>query len=139
MSKNDDKIIELKKNIEKQKRELGTVKRFQPLTTCVIELDGVKYNLNVVNDIRELNFISIKLHILKMASDDLGLDIADLYVSGFSYLDWMNDINQRKDIIEYNQKYKSLNKMEKNLEKLLSDDKKTELELLEMEKMLKGE
>jgi hypothetical protein len=41
----------------------------------------------------------------------------------------MNDLNNKKAVIEYAAKKAQLTTMEKKLDKLLSDDKKTELEI----------
>ena len=47
MSKNDDRILELKEKIEKKKLELSDKNtRFVPVTNCIIELDGMTNNLH---------------------------------------------------------------------------------------------
>lgn len=137
MSKNDDKILELKKKVEESKRELGKPKRFQPITTCMIEINGQRKNINVINNLHELNYIMINLHMFKLSADDLGIDVNDFNICGFTYDEWVNDLRQKREIIIYKQKETELKTMEAKLERLLSDDKKVELELDEIEKLLK--
>ena len=48
MSKNDDRILELKKQIEAKKKSISEKKiRFIPETNCVLNMDGMTINLNV--------------------------------------------------------------------------------------------
>ena len=51
MSKNDDRILELKKQIETKKKSISEKKiRFIPETNCVLNMDGMTINLNVCSD-----------------------------------------------------------------------------------------
>ena len=51
MSKNDDRILELKKQVEDKKKELASKKtRFVPITNCILEMDGMTLNLNVLSE-----------------------------------------------------------------------------------------
>ena len=54
MSKNDERVLQLKQVIDKKKMELKGVKKFTPLTNCILDLEGQKYNLNVLqlNDLQ---------------------------------------------------------------------------------------
>lgn len=73
MSKNDDRILELKKQIEMKKQDLSKRKtRFTPETNCVLELDGNKYNLNVMSA-ADLTLLIIKLNMFVMSADSLKL------------------------------------------------------------------
>ena len=50
MSKNDDRILELKKQIETKKKSISEKKiRFIPETNCVLNMDGMTINLNAVS------------------------------------------------------------------------------------------
>ena len=40
MNKNDEQILKLKERIETKKEELKKIKRFSPITNCVIDIDG---------------------------------------------------------------------------------------------------
>lgn len=135
MSKNDDRILELKKQIEKKKTtftEKNT--KFSPETNCILILDGTTYNLNVLND-ESLTFLKIKLYTYKMAVIDM--KITDFKISGYSLDDWISDINKKLETHEIKQKQNELKAMEAKLDKLLSEDKKTELELDDIAALLK--
>ena len=60
ITNNDDRIMLLKKKIADKKKELGKAIKFNPESNCLLELDGVKYNLNVV-DKNTLTLIILKL------------------------------------------------------------------------------
>ena len=62
MSKNDDRILELKKQIETKKKAIAEKNtRIIPETNCILNLDGVTSNLNVCGK-DELIFLLIKLN-----------------------------------------------------------------------------
>lgn len=132
MSKNDDKILQLKKVITEKKEELKTVKRFSPLTNCVLNLDNQTYNLNVLQ-VDDLKFLLIKLNMYLISANDL--DIA-FNVSGYNVSEWMSDIKSKIEIFEHKKKESDLKALESKLDKMLSDEKKTELELDEIASLL---
>ncbi|MFR7913874.1 hypothetical protein [Eubacterium ramulus] len=135
MSKNDDRILELKKQIEEKKTTLMEKNtKFSPETNCILILDGTTYNLNVLND-ESLTFLKIQLYTYKMAVIDM--KITDFKISGYSLDDWISDINKKLEIHEIKQKQNELKAMEAKLDKLLSEDKKTELELDDIAALLK--
>lgn len=135
MSKNDDRILELKKQINEKKAALTEKNtKFSPETNCILILDGTTYNLNVLND-ESLTFLKIKLYTYKMAVVDM--KITDFKISGYSLDDWIGDINKKLEIHEVKQKQTELKAMEAKLDKLLSEDKKTELELDDIAALLK--
>lgn len=134
MNKNDERILKLKKEIEKKKEEIEKKDvRFIPKTNCILTLDGESYNLHVC-PIEKLNFLWVKLNMYLMSAKDLSLDFS---VSGFPVSDWINDIKNRLNILEVKSEKENLRKMEEKLDKLLSSDKRTELELDRIEDLLK--
>ena len=134
MSKNDDKILLLKKKIEEKKTELGKVKRFAPITSCSLEMDGTRYNLHVAGR-EQLILLACKLQALYTAADDLGY-ADECTISGFHVSEWGSDVKARLDILDQKKTEAELTIMESKLDKLLSEDKKTELELAEIEALL---
>lgn len=136
---NDEKILELKKLIEQEKKKYGKQKRFNPETCCIFELDGGKINLNTINDIDKLNELLIYFNTFRLSAVDLRLEPNTYKINGFGVDQWMNDVVNKIEYINYRNNLKQLEEKEKLLDKLLSEDKKTELELLNIEKMLKGE
>lgn len=129
MSKNDEKILALKKTIEKRKDELGKKEPFAPVTSCSLDFEGARYNLHTINDMNTLAYIMCKLHALEIAAADLGIDVSALVLSGFSVSDWMHDLKAKVSLVKRQAKENELKAFEKKLDALLSADKKTELEI----------
>lgn len=133
---NDLRILELKKQIEKKKEQLGKSLRFTPLTNCSLELEGERYNLNVLS--KELLIsLMIRLNMYKISASDLGLMMSDIVFSNYCVLDWILDIKAKIDVLSRKDEERNLKAMEDKLVKLLSDGKKVELELNEIESLLK--
>lgn len=130
--KNDNRILELTKKIQEKKQKLGKLQRFTPITNCTLELDGVRHNLNVL-DKDKLIFLLMKLNSYRLSAEDLNVT---LEVGGYPLADWMEDIQSKLDIIAHKEEEKQLKEMEIKLEKLLSKDKKVELELDNIESLL---
>lgn len=137
--KNDEKILELKQLIEQAKKKYSEQKRFNPETCCIFELDGKRVNLNTIGVIDRLNELLIYFNTFRLSAIDLGLDVGLYKINGFGVDQWMDDIKNRIEYIDYKEHLKLLEQKEKLLDELLSEDKKTELELLNIERMLKGE
>lgn len=124
--KNDERIMQLKQQIEIKKKELANhTSRFTPNTNCLLVLDNVTYNLHVATS----EYLLIKVNMLAMSAKDLGLDISKVMISGYPLADWIEDVQNYLKIQQYKKKQKELAEMEKKLDTLLSDDKRTELEI----------
>ena len=133
MSKNDDRILELKKQIETKKKSISEKKvRFIPETNCVLNMDGMTINLN---DRYALMLLLIRLNSYLMSAVDLGM--SDFEISGYSITAWIKDIKSKLEVFSLKKEEADLKKMESKLDKLLSDDKKTELEIDEIANLLK--
>ena len=132
MSKNDERVLKLKKLIETKKSELST-QRFVPMTNCVLDMEDKKYNLNVLQE-KELEFLMVKLNAYSMSADNLKID---LVISGYGVNEWLADISGKLAIIIDKKKRDELKALEAKLDKMLSDEKKTELELDEIAALLK--
>lgn len=138
--KNDEMILKLKQQIEKRKEKLLKItKVFTAKTSCMFITDyGTKHNLRVMNT-KQLNELKVKLHMYEISAKDLGIDINDFSISGFTIEQWMHDIDCRLSEIEYRNMYDDLKKDEDLLDSLLSEDKKTELLLQEILEKFKNE
>lgn len=127
MSKNDDRILELKKKIEEKKQALAEKKvRFVPETNCILNMNNLTFNLNVCSD-DTLLLLLIRLNAYRMSAKDL--DLEGFEISGYDVSLWMKDIQSKLDVSNLKKEESDLKKMEAKLDKLLSDDKKTELEI----------
>lgn len=129
MSKNDDRILTLKKQIDEKKKELGKQPRFSPVTTCMFNYNGNRVNIHTLTSVKDINAMLVYFNIYAMSAKDLDIDLEDVRCDGFSVSDWMEDLNAKKTVVEYTEKKAQLTALEKKLDKLLSDDKKTELEI----------
>lgn len=133
---NDARILEMRKQIEESKKKLGKSSRFTPITNCSIELDGTRHNINVLQK-EQLISLMVKLNAYLMSAK--ALDVAEDYlISGYSPADWITDLKSKLDILSRKDEEQALKLMEEKLLKLLSDGKKVELEIDEIESMLKG-
>ena len=128
-AKNDDRILVLKKQIEEKKKDLGKQPRFSPVTTCMFNYNGNRVNIHTLTSVKDINTMLVHFNIYAMSAENLGIDCADVCFEGFSVADWMEDLNAKKAVVEYNEKKSQLSVLEKKLDRLLSDDKKTELEI----------
>lgn len=134
MSKNDDKILFLKQKIEEKKKQMGKATRFSPTTSCSIELDGQRYNLHAASK-DQLIFLACKIQALSHAAEQLGYN-KECMISGFPTVEWRADIMARLELLDRKDEEAKLKAMEAQLDKLLSEDKKTELELAAIEALL---
>lgn len=132
MSKNDERVLQLKKIIDEKKAELKSVKRFTPITNCVLDLEGQKYNLNVLQ-LADLRLLLVRLNMYLISEKDLGIK---LEIAGYNIDEWITDIKSKIEIFEYKKKESELKTLGAKLDKMLSDEKKTELELDEIAALL---
>ena len=135
--KNDERILNLKKQIADQKEGLGKEKRFVPITTCILELFGSKINLHTLITVKDANKVLLELNMYSMSGGDLGIDEDEIAISGFKLSEWIHDVEMKRDSLIYKNEYAKLKKLEEQLDKLLSDDKKTELEIDNIAALLK--
>ena len=131
---NDEKILKLKEQIAQKKKQLDKSKRFAPITNCSIELDGVRSNIQVLAK-DQLVFLLVKLNGYLISAKALG--ISDFSIGGYRVEEWMSDIQLRIDILNRKDDENKLKDMESKLDRMLSDEKKTELEISEIEGLLK--
>jgi hypothetical protein len=130
---NDTRIIELKKAIKQKQNELkDKTNKFAPITNCLLYINGITYNLHV--DVNE--FLLVRLNAWKLAAQDIGINPETLDVSGYPITDWITDVKNKLEVEEYKKEKRKLNELEKRLTSLLSEEKQTELQIDEIEKMI---
>jgi len=132
---NDEKILQLKVQIKEKKSKLKGKKRFIPVTNCSLELRGIRYNLNVSNK-EQLITLLLELNLFKMSAIDLDLE-DDYIISGFSVDEWIKDIKAKLEIIVMMDEERKLQVLEGKLEYMLSNEKRIELEINEIESLIK--
>lgn len=135
-TKNDEMILQLKKKVEEQKAELAKLPRtLQSETSTVFRPDVENLNLRVMS-VEQLKLLKVKLHTYAMAAADLKIGIDEVVISGYSIDKWMHDIDTQISVLTRAEKEKKLKETEATLNRMLSDDKRTELELQELAKIL---
>ena len=132
---NDSKIMTLKTQIISKRKQLDGVKKFSPITNCSIEVDGARCNINVLVKEQLISLI-IKLNAYMHSAKDLGL-LEEYIISGYNVQDWITDIKSKLDVVSRKDEERKLKSMEDKLDYLLSNDKKVELEISEIEALLK--
>lgn len=131
---NDSRIIDLKAQIEKARAEVGAALKFAPKTSCVYDIDGVKYNLHAASQ-PDLLYLLAKLTALHSGAAAHGLE-GELTICGFPIRDCIDDVLAKYADAERAGRAVKLKMMEATLDKLLSDDKKKEMEIEKIADML---
>lgn len=130
---NDEKILEIKKRIESKEKSLKENSKFVPVTNCLLDVLGKRYNLHSLN-LDELKILLATLNMYKLSQDDL--EIEELTFSGFSLSEWIQDVKSRLDVEQARRTKAELIGMRVKLDAMLSRDKKTELEIERIEGLL---
>jgi len=135
---NDTKILELKQKIADKKKKIGNAK-FVPITNCSLELDGQRYNIQVLSK-DQLTLLLIKMNMYKLSALDLEEDnkisCYNFNISGYDINSWVYDISNRLKILFSKDEEKKLKELEDTLQQLLSSDKQTEIKLQNIENLL---
>ena len=139
VKKNDDRILELKKKIENEREALKeSNSRFQPITSCILEFAGQKYNLNAMSANDLLLLLSL-LSVIEQANTKIAEEmqiIKPATVNGYLLTEWITDIRKKLDQVLYREKKAKLDKLEKQLTDLLTDETQTKLKVDNLENEL---
>ncbi len=134
ISDNDNRIVKLKLEIEKRLKLLenkGKNNNFK--TNCILDFEGMKFNFHTLSEDQSL-LLLVRLLSYKMASEKYSIDLPK--ISGYSFDDWISDLKLKLENASYKYQLADLREKLRRLNELLSNDKRTELELDEIEKML---
>lgn len=131
-TKNDNLIMQLKEKVELKRKELNEFSTPAYKTRLVIDMDGQKTNINVLDE-DGLKLLLVKLNMYFMSMKDLNMNVQ---ISGYDVIDWIDDINAKLSTFTYKKRKKELEDTEKQLDLLLSEEKKTELEIERLAKIL---
>lgn len=133
--KNDEKILLLKKQISEKREKIDGIKRFTPITNCMLILSGESHNINTLTK-DQLILILVVLTGYKNSATELGL-LEEWKISGYNINLWIEDIKAKLEVLSRKEEEKKLKLMEDKLSQMLSNEKKIELEIDEIEAMLK--
>ena len=136
VNKNDNRILELKKKIEQERATLKeSNSRFQPITSCILEFAGQKYNLNAMsaNDLLLLlGTLSVMEQVTTKVAEEMQF-IKPATVNGYLLAEWIIDIRKKLDQVLYREKKAKLDKLEKQLTDLLTGETQTKLKVDNLE------
>lgn len=146
MKKTDNKTLSLIEEVQKRKKDLQKLEKHTWQTNCFCSYEGTKANINirVIDDISLLikiyGYILAKQTEYQQSVTALGISQVEFpfLFSGYTVESWKKDIQAVISAIVKNKKEKELSELEKRLEGLISTDLKTQIELEEIEKTLKG-
>lgn len=132
---NDQKILELKKQIEEKQKKVKKAQKFSPITNCSIEVDGTRFNLNVLSKEQTISML-VKLNAYAMSAKEMDL-IEQYIICNYNVVDWISDLKSKLEFMSRKEEEAKLKAMEAKLDKLLSNDKRVELEIDEIAELLK--
>jgi len=142
--KNDARILELKKLIEEKRAKLGdpgdfsSVTKFSPETNCLFVWNNEKQNIRVLREDKLPFFIAL-FHSLLVSAEAQDLPLASVKLNGNPVQGLLNDCKVRYDALIRADELRDLQRAEHKLNELLSEDKKTELEVDALEALLRGD
>jgi hypothetical protein len=136
MTMNDELILELKKRIEEKRKALvGDEPKFEPVTNCSLpDGPGVMINLHILT-LAQCAQLWARLVAIQKAAEELGIE-GDIEVGGWNIRTWIGDVKSKYLSLKYASSRGELTKMEKRLDALLSEDKRTEMELEKIKREL---
>lgn len=135
-TKNDNTILLLKEKARKKRAELGAEPKFAPVTTCVFTLYGEKVNIHTLDMSKTLFYLTQFKSMIEAAKDIPEASPQDIIIDGFDITEWYNDLLSKLSTLQYMKKLRDITALEQKLDKLLSEDKKVELELDDIAKLL---
>lgn len=133
-NKNDLRNATLLKQIESKEKTLK-----KPIldlhTNCSLELYGQRYNLNVLRT-DDLVSLKVMINALIISAKDMGMNPDNVKLSNYPLTEWMHDLDNKIEMVKFREEEKTLESMKNKLNKLLSEDKRTEMALDDIEEML---
>lgn len=126
-TKNDQVILNLKKEIETKKKHLAKIEKFNPVTHCNLEMEGIRVNIHVATK-QQLMYYIAKIKSLDMAFTEVFPD-ETLTIAGYSATEWLSDLTAKFNHLSVSLEKERLQKLELQLHNLLSVDTKVELEI----------
>lgn len=133
-NKNDTKIMKLKEQINEKKATLSKFTKHSPVTNLMLNFENQNINLNALEK-DKATLLLVKLNVLLISAKDLELE-NETKLSGFLISDWVTDLRGKLKELKNREERIMLDKMEKKLETMLSDEKQVELEIDSIESML---
>lgn len=143
-TKQDEKIQKLFEKVQAKKDEIAKAEKPCWLTNCSFAYDENsahgRINLHTVSDVdkivKAMAFLISKSENHGKAAKMLGIKTKDFTWMGYPVEAWTEDFKTRIIKIQLTEKKKELEAMEKTLDKLISPERRAEMELEAIEKAL---
>lgn len=126
---NDNRILKLKEILNKKKELVKEKPTSSFKTNCMFTMFGTTYNLHTMNSF-ELNMM---LSWLKSINNP-----EMVIENNYKIKDYLTDIVDKLVLIDYNNTICEIKKLESKLDSLISQEKKTSLEIDKLEELIKG-
>jgi hypothetical protein len=132
----DEKIDQLIEQINKKKAAISKAEKSSRNTNCSFsytEKPGDAINLHVEKDIAQLTkivgFLLYREQAYKNGAEHLSIKAPPFKWQGYSTSDWIEDVRVRITKIQIDDEKKKLEQLEARLDKIISPEKRRELEL----------
>lgn len=140
-NKADETIKKLFDIVQIKKSEIEKLNKPNWLTNCSLpQSNGNNVNIHTISDpdkiVEAYASILVSEKAYEEASRELGVKF-NYKISGYTPEDWKTDLKTRLDKIQIKTKQDELSNLEKRLDALVSPEMKRQLELDEIEKLLK--
>lgn len=137
----DQKIDAMLAKVDAQRKELASLDeaRKQPwVTNCSLAVGFMAQPLNIQvaalpQVLGLMSELLVRQEAFPKAASLLGLEGADNTYGGYSFDQWTADLRKRVAILTFNEKTKKLDAMEAKLKGLMSEDKRRDHALAELE------
>jgi len=141
----DNKILELIKEINRQKKEIASAEKPQYITNCNFSysengsnVTNIHVESNVGNLIKIVAFLSSQGKCYDEAATTLGVESPPAFTwAGFTVKDWTSDIKMRLMKVQIASKRKKLETLEARLNGIISPELRAKMELEAIESELK--
>ena len=123
---NDERILELQSQIETKRKELGDKPEFNPATDGLMKTGtGMTANLHAATEDLSTSLL-IDLNSRRLSADDLGIEYK---IGEYRVEDWIADIQARLVYLKYQREETRLKSLERQLDRLLSEEEKKKREV----------
>jgi hypothetical protein len=130
---NDQRILDLRVKLKENGKNLKPV-NFRPETHCKFNFNGSDLNLHIISTER---LIELQVYLTSQKQACERLKLTDIVIQGFKLDSWLEDVSSKLQFNIYKEELKKHQEIEKKLDVLLSEETKTQLELDQIENLLK--
>lgn len=143
MNKNsvDQQVMALLQKVRQKKEAISTHKRPPWKTNCSYPtVDNQRINIQTIRDVDKLLDIAagilIDIEYKQRAANKLSLEF-DQTINGYTAEDWLEDIQTRVNMLKIDREKIEIQELDKRINKLVSFEQRREMELRELQELLK--